>query len=127
MRDILLFCEDSFHEKFAGALLNRFAEKSGVGTRCQFRSSRGGLPQLHGELKDFLRDLSKERAPLPDRLLIVVDANCEGYNGRKGLLDEVFQHHPNFQGLASYAIPDPHIERWMLVDPEAFRTVFARG
>lgn len=32
-----------------------------------------------------------------------------------------------FQQIVSYAIPDPHIERWMLVDEAAFRTVFGRG
>ena len=32
-----------------------------------------------------------------------------------------------FQQLVSYAIPDPHIERWMLADPRAFQTVFGRG
>jgi hypothetical protein len=57
----------------------------------------------------------------------VVDANCQGHKGRKDLMDGVLAHYPEFQQLVSYAIPDPHIERWMLADPKAFQTVFGRG
>jgi hypothetical protein len=42
-------------------------------------------------------------------------------------MDGVLDPYPQFQQLVSYAIPDPHIERWMLVDPRAFQTVFGRG
>jgi hypothetical protein len=42
-------------------------------------------------------------------------------------MDASLAFYPEFQQLVSYAIPDPHIERWMLVDPRAFRAVFGRG
>ena len=127
MREITLFCEDSFHEKFIGALLRRFEDENRAGVTTKFLSSRGGLPRMHGELNDFLRDLQRDRQPLPDSVIVVVYANCQGYNDRKGLMDGVLAHYPRFQQLVSYAIPDPHIERWMLVDARAFRTVFGRG
>ena len=127
MPDITLFCEDSFHENFVRALLDRFASEYDVSITTRFRSSRGGLPRLHGELKDFLRDLSKETHPMPDRIIVVVDANCQGHGGRKKMLDAVLHNYPQFQQSVDYAIPDPHIERWMLVDPIAFQTVFQRG
>jgi hypothetical protein len=63
MRDILLFCEDSFHEKFIGALLRRFEEE------------QGGLPRMHAEFSNFLRDLARDRRPLPDAVIAVADAN----------------------------------------------------
>ena len=127
MPEITLFCEDSFHEKFIGALLRRLEDEYDIGVTARFLSARGGLSKMHGELKDFLRDLERDRQRLPDSVIVVVDANCQGYNGRKGLMDGVLAHYPQFQQLVSYAIPDPHIERWMLVDANAFQNVFGRG
>ncbi len=40
---------------------------------------------------------------------------------------EIDQHIGDFSGLAVYAIPDPHIERWLLLDAAAFKAVFGRG
>ena len=127
MPEITLFCEDSFHEKFIGALLRRFEEEYHAGVTPRFLSAQGGLARMHGEFKDFLRDLERDRQPLPDSVIVVVDANCQGYNGRKGLMEGVLEHYPQFQQLVRYAIPDPHIERWMLVDARAFQDVFGRG
>jgi hypothetical protein len=127
MPEITLFCEDSFHEKFIGALLKRFEDENLAGVAPRFLSSQGGLPRMHDELKDFLRDLERDRRPLPDSVIVVADANCQGYHGRKELMDGVLAHYPQFQQLVSYAIPDPHIERWMLADARAFQTVFGRG
>jgi hypothetical protein len=127
MPEIALFCEDSFHEKFIGALLKRFETQYGVGAASRFLSSQGGLPRMAGEFKDFLRDLARDRQQLPDSVIVVVDANCEGHNGRKNVMDRAFTNYPQFQQIVSYAIPDPHIERWMLADPKAFQAVFGRG
>ena len=127
MREITLFCEDSFHEIFIGAILRRLDLEYGIGARPRTLSSRGGLPQMHYEFKEFLRDLEKQRHPLPDAIVVVLDANCLGYNDRKKLMDHQLEPYPQFQQLVSYAIPDPHIERWMLVDPTAFKAVFGRG
>lgn len=127
MPEIALFCEDSFHEKFIGALLKRFETQYGVDAASRFLSSQGGLPRMAGEFKDFLRDLARGRQQLPDSVIVVVDANCEGHNGRKNVMDRALTNFPQFQQIVSYAIPDPHIERWMLADPKAFQAVFGRG
>lgn len=127
MRDVTLFCEDAFHEKFISAVLQRLAREYEVPTTTKPLSSRGGLPKMHGEFKEFLRDLGRQRQPLPDAVVVVLDANCVGYNERKGLMDGVLASYPPFQPLVTFAIPDPHIERWMLVDPAAFQKVFGRG
>jgi len=127
MPELTLFCEDSFHEKFIGALLQRFGVDYGVSVTARFLSSQGGLSRMHNEFKVFLRDLARQQQPLPDAIIVAVDANCQGYNGRKDLMDAVLTPYPEFQQLVSYAIPDPHIERWMLVDPLAFQAVFDRG
>jgi hypothetical protein len=127
MPEVTLFCEDSFHEKFVGALLQRLQEEQRVALNARFLSSQGGLPRMHWEFRDFLRDLAREHASPPDAVIAVVDANCQGYNERKTSMDSVVTRYPQFQQLVSYAIPDAHIERWMLVDSRAFRSVFGRG
>ena len=127
MPEITLFCEDSFHEKFIGAIFRRFGRDYGVAVTLTFLSARGGLPRMHDEFRDFLRDLARERQPYPDGVIVVADANCQGYHGRKKLMDVELERYPQFQQLVSYAFPDPHVERWMLVDPNAFQTVLGRG
>jgi len=125
MREICVFCEDSFHEKFVGALLKRLIAEREI--EVKFLSSEGGLPRMHGEFGDFLRDLSRDRLPIPDAIVVVADANCLGHNGRKATMDKALAKFPQFANLVCYALPDPHIERWMLADPVAFQAVFRRG
>jgi len=127
MRDIFLFCEDSFHERFVGALIRRFEEERWLKVNPVFLSAQGGLPRMQGEFRDFLRDLARDRHRIPDAVVVVADANCLGHHGRRELLEGALARFPQFQQLVFYAIPDPHIERWMLADPRAFQTVFHRG
>ena len=127
MPEITLFCEDSFHEKFIGALLRRLGKEYGVSVAPRFLSSQGGLSRMQHEFKDFLRDLSRQRQAFPASIIVVVDANCQGHNERRALMESSLAFYPQFERLVAYAIPDPHIERWMLVDPKAFQTVFGRG
>ena len=127
MPEIDVFCEDSFHENFVGAMLRRFESEYRVGSSFRILSARGGLTRMHWEFGEFLRDLGRGRLPQPDSLVVVLDANCLGYNERKQVMNRAVEAHPRFQQIISYAIPDPHIERWMLVDEGAFRTVFGRG
>lgn len=82
---------------------------------------------MHHELTEFLRDLQNNRTPLPDAVLVACDANCKGYVKRRQILAKVVRRHEQIEPLVVYAIPDPHIERWMLVDPTAFQRVFGRG
>ncbi|MBM3738208.1 MAG: hypothetical protein FJW39_20695, partial [Acidobacteria bacterium] len=127
MNEILVFCEDSFHERFVGALITRLSRERGIGVRTVFLSAQGGLPRVHREFKDLLRDLERFRRPLPAAIIAVADANCLGYNGRRSEFERELDRYSKFGGIVSYAIPDPHIERWMLADPRAFQTVFGRG
>ena len=55
-------------------------------------------------------------------IIVATDANCKGLNQRTRELDR-----PNAPAPIIAAIPDPHIERWLLLDGAAFRTVFGRG
>lgn len=126
-RSILLFCEDSFHEKFIAALIRRFNQDYGLNATVNSYSARGGLPRVKIEFQTFLKDLSRQTDVAPDWIVVVTDANCLGFNERKKQLESALVSYPSFEHLVSYVIPDPHIERWMLVDPAAFKDVFGRG
>jgi hypothetical protein len=46
---------------------------------------------------------------------------------RRNQFARITDNYPATQQLIHYAIPDPHVERWMLADPAAFQVVFKRG
>ena len=126
MTDLLLFCEDSFHEAFIVPLALRVAREVGIEVKCKIRTSRGGLPRMAGELVTLLRDVKTMKETLPSALIIVADGNCKGVAGRR----KEFSSEALISQLGEqvvYAVPNPHIERWMMVDPQAFKKVFGTG
>jgi len=127
MLEIIVFCEDSFHQNFVGAMLRRFESEYQVASTFRFLSARGGLPHMHWEFGEFLRDLDRGRLPRLIRWWSCWTRNCMGYNERKQVMDGVVEKYPQFQQIVSYAIPDPHIERWMLVDETAFAPCSGAG
>lgn len=121
MREIALFVEDSGHQAVIGALLRRLGRDCALELKLDWRNTRRGHGRVVLEYERFLQDLKRQGAPFPDLIVVATDANCKGLNERTKELD-----------LASpapvvLAIPDPHIERWLLIDGAAFREVFGRG
>lgn len=124
MREIALFVEDHAHQQFLAALLSRLADEYGFQYRPDWRNVRRGHGAVVNELKEYLRDLQRDRTGLPDLVVVATDANCKGINGRLKELRDVTEKIPiHF----AYAVPDPHIERWLLLDSAAFKAVFGRG
>lgn len=122
MRKIALFVEDDAHRKVIETLMGRIAGEYGINVRPDWRNSTGGHGRVIAELDRFLRDLKRQGTPWPDLLIVATDANCKGLNervreiaGRGDIVPMVL------------AIPDPHIERWLLLDGAAFKAVFGRG
>jgi len=76
------------------------------------------------ELKKYVRDLQRGRESLPDLLIVATDGNCKGFLERKRQIEEVTKE---FTRLVICAIPDPHIERWLLLDSAAFKKVLGKG
>ncbi len=71
-----------------------------------------------------MSDLLDNQEDLPDLLIVAIDGNCKGFQGRKQELETIMK---GFVGQAIYAIPDPHIERWLLLDSAAFKKVLGKG
>jgi len=122
MRAVTLFVEDYGHEKFIEALIYRLGNENKVKVEIIPRSVTGGHGSVLVEFEKFQQEIFKGKEGLPDLLVVATDANCEGYNKRRtGLkIDE------RIKNFTVSAIPDPHIERWMLLDSAAFKSVFGK-
>lgn len=124
MRKIVLFVEDFAHKEFVAALLQRLATEYKVAVNLDWRNARRGHGAVVHELKQFLRDLQRGWDALPDLVVVATDANCKGLVERLRQITEV----TNKVGVRTVcAVPDPHIERWLLVDGVAFKSVFGKG
>jgi hypothetical protein len=124
MREIALFVEDFAHKEFLAALLNRLAKEYAVAVKMDWRNARRGHGAVVHELKQFLRDLQLGRDSLPDLIVVATDANCKGMVER---LRQVTEVTGKIAARTVCAVPDPHIERWLLIDSAAFKAVFNRG
>lgn len=125
MRNIALFVEDHGHHVFVEGVVKRLAQTYSVQVQCKEVSVRGGYGKVTEELAQFVRDITRERVSLPDLLIVATDANCRGFNERKKELDAKITG--KLKPFVVHAIPDPHVERWMLLDSGAFKTVFGTG
>jgi hypothetical protein len=122
---IVLLGEDAAHEDFLRALLERLQTQIGVPLDIKPRSSFRGGSRVFGEIDTYMRELEKGMQARPDLLVVAVDANCKGLQNRR---QEVLERIPSdFRDFTVLAIPDPHIERWMLLDSAAFRRVLGKG
>lgn len=125
MREILLILEDELHEKFVGTLVARLAKDAGVsGFEARIRSATGGFPRLIGQLKDFMRECREGREFLPAGIVVAVDANCQGFNQRRKAVGDIAGE---LNDQLACAVPNPHLERWMLLDGAAFKKVVGKG
>ena len=124
MRKINLFVEDVAHEDFLTALIQRLADEYNVEINIKSSSVRGGRGTVITELKQYLRDLQHYKEGLPDLIIVGTDSNCKGLSERETEINQVTS---DLGSLVITMIPDPHIERWLLLDSEAFKAVFGKG
>ncbi len=122
MREVALFVEDHAHQQIVGALVRRLAGEHGVAVRLDWRSAVRGHGRVVQELGRYLRDLRGQGGRLPDLIVVATDANCMGLNERTNELRNL-----NPPAPMVLAIPDPHVERWLLLDGAAFRAAVGRG
>ncbi len=125
MRNISLFVEDQAHQDFLTALTQRLAEAYNVEINIKAYSVRGGHGRVIKELRQYQRNLQRNRENLPDLIIVGTDGNCKKPPEREREINLVISD--DFAHFVISAIPDPHIERWLLLDSAAFRTVFGKG
>ena len=122
MREIALFVEDYAHQQVIGALILRIAVECNVRVEFRWHIAVGGFGRVVEKLRRFMRDLRRQGGPRPDLVVVATDANCKGLNERTKEITEQDTSTPMV-----LAVPDPHIERWLLLDGAAFKAVFGTG
>ena len=122
MHDIALFVEDFAHRQVIGALVQRIAGDFNLDVRLDWRNTTRGYGQVVREFNSYLRAIERQGHPSPRLIIVATDANCKGWNQRIREFGDPVSPAPII-----HAIPDPHIERWLLLDGAAFKAVFGRG
>ena len=125
MISIALFVEDNAHESFVRALLGRLEREYGVSFDVSPRSAMRGGDAVRSEIRQYLTDIRQDRQSLPDLIIIAKDANCQKCATVRRELDAFVN--TGLRDLLVYAIPDPHIERWLLLDSRAFKQALGKG
>ena len=121
MRNISLFVEDTVHEDFLVALVQRVADAYNIEIDIKVSSVRDGHEKIITELKQYQQDLLYSAGELPDLIIVGTDSGGKGFLQRE---KEINQAIPNLVDRVISMIPKPHIERWLLLDSEAFKKVF---
>ena len=120
---ILYFLEDRAQEGFIKALVKRVASEESIAQDSlihDVRSARGGS-RIVTEFKNFIKDTGRVRATDIDFLVVAIDGNCKGHRERVEQLEKKIKSDHPFKERVVYAVPDPHIERWYLMDQRALK------
>ena len=117
-RTIALALEDRAHETVIRALLKRIFSDEGQDLRdweLVILSNRGGgsLNRAYEYAKQY-----GDPGQACDLLVIASDANCTEFVEKRKQIEGRLKGYP---GRVALALPDPHIEHWLILDPGAFR------
>jgi hypothetical protein len=122
---VLYYLEDLAQEGFIKSLVKKIASEENISENNlihNIRSARGGSKSAKAFIED-LKNLIDVTDPTETDLIIVSkDGNCEGHSKRKKDLDDKIEDDNPFKKKIVYAIPDPHIERWYIMDQKAFKS-----
>lgn len=116
---VAFFLEDSAQEAIIPPLFYRLAaEAHWTESELDLRvlSARGG-----GSLRafrNFLKDARRSGHLSADLLIVAVDANCKGFSAQRDLVLKAAGSSATYPTVVT-AIPDPHVERWYLLDLSA--------
>jgi hypothetical protein len=120
---VYLIVEDTAQESVARALFRRLSCEEGVRISIS-KSIKGGYGGVVAEIKGFQRALHKGVIPAgsPDLLLVLGDSNCDNFQDRKREIISIIDD--NIFPYRVVGCPDPHIEKWLLIDQHALSMVF---
>ncbi|RKU31282.1 hypothetical protein C6497_01980 [Candidatus Poribacteria bacterium] len=124
MIKINIFVEDVIHEDFLTALIQRLADENDLKCKINASSVRGGRGKVLSEFSQYIQDLQDNLLESPDLIIVATDSNCKGIVDRE---KEINQYTAIFSDIVINMIPEPHIERWLLLDSEAFKKVYGKG
>lgn len=120
---IAYFLEDIAQEKFLRALVMRVAQEAGLSHDDLVEdvlNATGGSPRVRAELKTFLLDVQSASTNPYQILIVAIDSNCAKYTEVRKEIAAIVER-SNYHSPVVLAIPNPYIERWYVIDPEAFK------
>jgi hypothetical protein len=115
---VAFFLEDSAQEAIIPPLFSRLAEEEGLppaDLEFQVLYARGGA-SLEA-FRIFLDDARDQPYLRSDLLVVGSDANCKGFTSRRDTVTAMAAKFPSQEFVT--AIPDPHVERWYMLDLHA--------
>ena len=121
---IAYFLEDIAHEKFLRTLVARVAQRTGLSNDDlveEVRNATGGIPRVLSELRMFLADIQSVSTSPYQILIVATDSNCAKYTAVRGNITAIIQK-ADYHGPVVLAVPNPYIERWYVMDAEAFKS-----
>jgi len=122
---ISLFVEDDGHRLTVGPLVQRIAREEGVDVELAFVNATGGSARVFDELKKTRRAIENGGLMTPDVFIAAVDGNCVGFVARRSEIEQIMGS--ALLSISVFAVPDPHIERWLLLDSAAFKHAVGVG
>lgn len=127
MREIALLVEDDAHQKVIGGMVQRLADNHSILVKLNWLNAEGGHGRVIQVLRHYMRDLTRHSNPVPDLIIVATDANCSGLNEQVREINRVAASVNTPLPPMVLAVPDPYIERWLLLDGAAFSRVLGRG
>ncbi len=127
---LLYYLEDRAHWSLISSLVKRITEELGIERKVveDVRSPNPARLRERNAIKERFRDLVGDiRKGLIrfDIFIVVVDGNREGVQKRRDDFTRILRGKTGGEEALSklvFAIPDPHIEKWYMMDRDAFRT-----
>ena len=124
---VAVFAEDSAHAAFLVPLVGRVAESLEVSVATQILSAEGGRPRALSQFRAWQETAAlfpTAVAPF-DLVVVALDGNCATVAKTKHSIEEIVL--PAFAPRLVTACPDPHIERWLMADPQSFAAVVGKA
>lgn len=119
---VVYFLEDRAQEGLVTALVARVAREEGIpedAVNHDIRSARHGAKALE-DFRRFITDSATEDVHDVAFLLVMIDGNCQTRAQRLRQLEAIVpERYPLLQSIV-YAVADPHVERWYLMDQAAW-------
>lgn len=120
------FLEDIAQERFMIALVQRVIkeERFWETVSHDVRNASGGRGGVLNKLKKYFQDVKRLTGSTSscDLVIVAIDGNCGTYSKMQQKIMKR-KDVSKYQGEVICAIPDPHIERWYLIDGHALRKV----
>jgi len=112
------------------ALVWRIASEEGLHPRqvvIETRNGTGGVAAAFGALETYVRDVQRGDEARPDILVVVVDSDCDGPGSRRAAVDARVAGIATGLPCIAVGTPDPHIERWYVLDAAALKAALGKG